>query len=334
MMKKSKIKPHGSRKKVSTKELSVKKHKIRQFNTFVRMVRYGINSFTRNAWLTLAATAMMTLTLFVILLTLVSRNILQDSVQQIKNKIDMSIYVKSEIKDEAKDSILKDLKRTSNVKRVTYINPSNARKEFAKNNVDNQGVLKALNLAKGGFPGTYRIVLNDMSDTSSLEDFVKNNKTYKRYADRKPSFKTDRLEAVESINRWIGFAEKSGILISIILASISILVVFNTIRMAIYNRKEEIKMMKLIGAEKSFIRGPFFVEAIVYGFLAAVISTFGVIGAVHLSKNKLQSYDIVVDSTMNILLSYIGFVLLGMILLGAIIGVVSSFLATRKYLKI
>ncbi len=93
-------------------------------------------------------------------------------------------------------------------------------------------------------------------------------------------------------------------------------------------------MMKLIGADKSFIRGPFIVEAVVYGFIAALIATFlGVIGLVSM-KDKLLSYQVAIQPTLDFVLSYIGFVLLGMIVLGAIIGVLSSLLATRRYLKI
>jgi len=112
------------------------------------------------------------------------------------------------------------------------------------------------------------------------------------------------------------------------------LIIFNTIRMAIFNRKEEIQMMKLIGADKSFIRGPFVVEAIVYGFIAAIIATGLGVALLYGSAETLKSYQISVQPTIDIVTFYIGFVLLGMILTGAIIGVISSLLATRRYLKL
>ena len=125
-----------------------------------------------------------------------------------------------------------------------------------------------------------------------------------------------------------------GLVISVVLITISSLVVFNTIRMAIFNRKEEIQMMKLIGADKGFIRGPFIVEAIVYGFIAAVIA-MGLGGSgLMLSRVKLETYGIQIESTMHIIIAYAPFVLLGLIVIGAIIGIISSLLATRRYLKI
>ena len=104
--------------------------------------------------------------------------------------------------------------------------------------------------------------------------------------------------------------------------------------MAIFNRKEEIQMMKLIGADRSFIRGPFVVEAIVYGFIAAVIATGLGFAILYASSKTLESYQIAVQPTIDFVTFYAGFVLLGMIVIGAIIGVVSSLLATQRYLKL
>ena len=104
--------------------------------------------------------------------------------------------------------------------------------------------------------------------------------------------------------------------------------------MAIFNRKEEIQMMKLIGADRSFIRGPFIVEATVYGFIAAILATvIGMVG-LYAARDKLASYEVAVQQTIDTMTFYIGFVLLGMIVAGALIGIISSLLATRKYLKV
>ena len=92
--------------------------------------------------------------------------------------------------------------------------------------------------------------------------------------------------------------------------------------------------MKLIGADRSFIRGPFVVEAIVYGFIAAIIAT-GILAVVLLNaQDKLESYGIVIDGVVRIMTVYSPIVLLAMIVAGAVIGVISSLLATHKYLKI
>lgn len=323
-------------KKTTAKQFAAQKRKRRQWLTFVRMCRYGVNNFSRNAWLTVAATAMMTLTLFVIMGSLLARNVLLDSVAQIRDRVDMSVYIDGTTKDEDVTKMRQDILKIDGVKRVTYVSPGEARTDYAKKNQGNKKALDALDLADVTFPGTFRINIQDINNTDALDDYVQNNELYKRASDpdRKPSFEGDRRAAIENIGRWVSFAEKLGLLMSVILVTISSLIVFNTIRMAIFNRKEEIQMMKLIGADKSFIRGPFVVEAIVYGFIAAVVATVLGVGVLLSTQEKLESYGIVVEPTINLMTVYIGFVLLGMIVVGALIGVISSLFATQRYLKI
>jgi cell division transport system permease protein len=104
--------------------------------------------------------------------------------------------------------------------------------------------------------------------------------------------------------------------------------------MAIFNRREEIQMMKLIGAERSFIRGPFIVEAIVYGLIAALIATcLGILG-LYFAQDTLTANGIVINDLVNWLVLYSPIVLIAMIVIGAFIGIVSSLLATQRYLKL
>lgn len=325
-----------SGKKMDAKAFSQQKRKRRQWLTFVRMCRYGINNFSRNAWLTIAATAVMTITLLIIFMTLVSRQVLVDTVDQIKDKVDMSIYVKGSISDGDAKELKLQIEGLSSVKHVTYISSQQARDDFAKANKSDANTLDALNEATNKLPGTFRVNIEDINDPSQLDSFVKNNSLYKRHADsdRPASFSGERRTAIQNIARTVNFAERAGLVASAIFIVISSLIVFNTIRMAIFNRKEEIQMMKLIGAERSFIRGPFVVEAVVYGFIAAIAATVMGMMILYFSYDKLQGYGLEVQGMLDRLTMYLGFVLIAMIVMGALIGVVSSMLATRKYLKI
>jgi cell division transport system permease protein len=326
-----------SKRKLDAKAFAQQKRKRRQWLTFLRMCRYGVNNFSRNAWLTIAATAVMTITLLVVFVTLSARNVLVDTVSEIRDKVDMSIYVKNDTNDADVKKIKSGLEGlTGSVRRVTYVSPQEAKANFAQANKTSTGTLDALNEATNEFPGTFRISPVDINKTDELRHFVDTDKTLKNDIDpdRAPSFAGERRSAIENIGRWVGFAEKLGLGASIVFIAISSLIVFNTIRMAIFNRKDEIQMMKLIGADRNFIRGPFVVEAVVYGFIAAVIATALGIAILYASSDKLLSYGVVVGGTIDFITTYIGFVLLAMIALGAIIGVLSSLLATRRYLRI
>ncbi len=323
-------------KKSEPRALQTKHARRRKWLTFVRMCRYGVNNFSRNTWLTIAATAVMTITLLIIFMTLSARQVLVDTVDQIKDKVDMSIYIKTDTSSEDARKIQTEIKKLPGVKRVSYISPSEARADFASQNKGDAQTLEALNEATNKLPGTFRVSIVDINDPSQLDNFVKTNAFYKQHADpnREPSFSGERRSAIENIGSATKFAERVGLVASLIFIVISSLIVFNTIRMAIFNRKEEIQMMKLIGADRNFIRGPFIVEAVVYGFIAAILATILGMLALYGVKQKLVDYQIAIDGTVQLVTTYIGFVLLVMIIVGALIGVISSLLATRKYLKI
>lgn len=319
----------------NAKALAGQKRHRRQWLTFVRMCRYGINNFTRNAWLTVAATVVMTITLLIVFVTVVAQNVLADTAAQVAKRIDRSIYLKTGTTETQVRPILSDLERLSNVESTKFITSDEGRAEFAEKNKGSSNTLEAINQATNQFPATIRITLKDPNDTSQLVQYVKQSTVLKKYiAERQPTFMSERKSATDTIATWTRLAQQVGIGASVLFTSISMLIIFNTIRMAIFNRKEEIQMMKLIGADRSFIRGPFVVEAIVYGFIAAVIATAIGIGLLYGLQGTMTGWGMIVAPTSDFVVQYIGFVLLAMIGIGALVGTISSLMATRRYLKI
>ena len=217
-----------------------------------------------------------------------------------------------------------------------YISAKQARDDNAQQNKDDTGVLDAIGKATNKLPATIRVSLYNINDTSQLDDFVKNNATVKPliHPERPPSFAGPRRDAIQGIANWTVLAQRIGVVASTVFVIMSSLIVFNTIRMAIFSRKEEIQMMKLIGADRQFIRGPFVVEAIVYGFIAAIFASAIGYAILVALRDKLASSGVDVQTTLDLVTVYSGLVLLVMIGLGALIGTISSLLATRRYLKI
>lgn len=325
----------SAKKKMSSKSFALQKRKNRRLLTFYRICRYGLESFARNSWLSVAAVAVMTVTLLIIFTAAASQKILSDTVNDLGKKVDMSVYLKTETPDKTGNQIKSEIERLPSVRKVTYISAEEARKQIAEANSDDPAVLAALNEATNKNPATLRVVVKDINDTSELEKFVNTNALLKKYlsTDYKPSFAGSRRDAIKSIGRAADFAQQAGIVASSVFVVISSLIIFNTIRMAIFNRKEEIQMMKLIGADQSFIRGPFLVEAIIYGLIAALIATAIGIFALYKLPGPIASY-FTVQPTIDYVTYSAPIVLLTMIGVGALIGVISSLLATRRYLKI
>lgn len=169
--------------KMTSKQFAQSKRKRRQWITFLRMCRYGVNNFSRNAWLTVAATAVMTITLLIVFSTLAARNTLVTTVDDIKDKVDMSIYLKTDVDDEEVEKIQSELRKLETVTSVSYISPEDARGSFAEQNSRNPDALSALNEATNKFSGTLRVKLVDINDTRELANFVKTNKTVKNNID-------------------------------------------------------------------------------------------------------------------------------------------------------
>ncbi len=322
------------KRKLDAKAFAQQKRHRRQWLTFLRMCRYGVNNFSRNAWLTIAATAVMTITLFVIFASVVSRNILDDTIIQLRESVTMSIFVNTDTDPDDVVKIESELEQLPSVVNVTYVSPEDALDEFIIDQKNNQDVLDAVKESENSLPGTFKITVEDINKTDELKQYVESSELVQENQQREPSFAGERREAIENIGRAAAFAQQVGLILSLVFMTMSMLIIFNTIRMAIFNRREEIQMMKLIGAERSFIRGPFLVEAVVYGFFAAIIAS--VIGYVllFLAAPALVTARVNVQPTLDSVTYYAGFLLLGMIAAGAIIGVISSLLATQRYLKL
>lgn len=320
----------------SQKQVLRARQRHRRMLTFGRMFRYGVNNFSRNAWLTIAATAVMSVTLLIIFMTVAARQVLLDTVSNISRQADMSIYLKGDTPEKYINEMKSRVEKLDNVVGVRYVSANEARDQQAQEFKDDPEGLEAIKESINEMPATLRVSVKDLNNQTSLQEFVKNDDLYEKYKNprQEPSFSGTRQQAIKTIGEWVRVASIGGSIATIIFIIISSLVVFNTIRMAIFNRKDEIKMMKLIGAEKNFIRGPFIVEAIMYGFIAAIVATVSGYGILFLARDKMDRYGIPINELLGNLTTYVGFVVLTMIVIGAFIGIISAWVATRKYLKI
>ena len=206
----------------------------------------------------------------------------------------------------------------------------NASSEEIINILDDE--MKALMISK--MQATMRVKVFNVDNLDSIKNIVETNETFQEYLDdeKQPTYDVNQVE-IAKITSWARIARTGGIILATVFLVISILIIFSTIRMAIFSRREEIYMMKLVGADKRFIRGPFLVEAELCGVLAGLIAaTTSYFGFLWLAP-RLSGYGINVDDILGILQSNkLIFVFLAFVGLGIVIGRVSSHLAVSKYL--
>lgn len=309
----------------------------RRYLTWLRMMRYGVNNFTRNAWLTTAATAVMTVTLLIVFSTITARTMLNDTVAELRQNIDLAIFLKSEVSKKTVEELKTKLEETDNVTRVSFISSEEGRQIYIDREIDPNDTEALQTLAESGvtFPARFDINVTNPDKLTSIEKLIEEDEQFKaNLLEGAKHLDSDRRSAIGTISEWADTAERAGLIATILFVAISMLIVFNTIRMAIFNRRDEIEMMKLIGADKAFIRGPFVVEAVMYGFFAAILATgLGYFGLITF-HDQIAGYGVAIDELMKILYNYSPLVLVVMIMLGALIGVISSRLAVRRYLKV
>lgn len=309
----------------------------RSLTTLLRIFRYGLDNFRRNAWLTTAATVVMTITLMIIITTVFARYVFNDTIDQVRQKIDVSVYLNDNDTPLQIQTFVTQIKQVPVVTSIDYVSKTAARTTFEQQNQTEFQQLQAL-AALGSdnpFPASLRIKTRDPNKLEALNAVI-NSPQNKALLDTSlpTSYSGDRKQAIDRIAQVSQFSETAGLVAAGIFVVISIMIVFNTIRMAIFNRRDEIEMMKLIGAERFFIRGPFIVEAAMYGVLAAIISGIFAYTVLVSRAPSLAQYDIIVMNTISFFKSWPVLILLGQLLIGILIGVFSAQLAIRRYLKL
>ena len=329
-------------KRVSKKSLRSmqKNHKRHALRTSARIVKYGTKGFTRNIWLSTAATVVMSITLIILFVTVVASVILTNTAEMMKDKIDITIYFKPNTSGEMLSKLTDRIKEDENIKSVETSSSVEEYKKFLEENKTSDEILNILDadmekMMIGKMQATMRIKVHDVDNLDSVKKIVEEDEMFVQYTDKEkvPTYDVNRAE-IATITSWARIARTGGIVLAVVFLVISVLIIFSTIRMAIFSRREEIYMMKLVGADKRFIRGPFLVEAeicgVIAGVLAGSVSYFGF----KFLAPKLQNYGISVAQIEGVLDSNkLILVFLAFIAIGILIGRISARLAVSRYLN-
>lgn len=304
-----------------------------------RIIKYGTKGFARNIWLSSAATVVMAITLVILFVTVVASVVLTNTAQMMRDKIDITIYFQPNTPEKTLQELSDIISEDKNIKSVVISTSEQEYDKFIEENAGSEEIInvldddmKALMISK--MQATMRIKVYDVENLDSIKELVEKNEVFAKNIDEEmaPTYDVNQAE-IATINSWARIARTGGMILAIVFLVISVLIIFSTIRMAIFSRREEIYMMKLVGADKRFIRGPFLVEAEICGLIAGIIAaTASYFGFMFLAP-RLSNYGINVETIMDILesnkliLVYVAF-----IAIGVVIGRVSARLAVSKYL--
>ena len=314
----------------------MKKIYKRRLITLWRIITTGMTNFIRNASLAIAAIAVMVVTLTIVLFSLIANATFTNTIAQITNKIDVSVYLLDTVTPSQKDDFIASLKRLPDVKSVSYLSKAQALQRYKQDNAKNPHLLQAINATDNPLPATIKIKPRNLNKIGTIKNFLVTPKNAALQTSDSPSYNGDRKQAIDTITHATNVLREIGVASVIIFTIICALIIFNTIQMAIFNRRDELTIMRLLGASTSYIRGPFVVESAIYGILSAIISLLIVNAAFLASSNALQATSLgLLD--IGFAADYFAahfFQLLGLqLLVGILIGITSSTIATRRYLK-
>ncbi|OGZ37792.1 MAG: hypothetical protein A3E90_02115 [Candidatus Portnoybacteria bacterium RIFCSPHIGHO2_12_FULL_40_11] len=295
-----------------------------------RIIRSGWINFWRNRWLSGAAISVMSLTIFVTTSLLLVNVLTSALVETLRDKIDVSVYFKLNVSEEEVLEARESLIALNEVQSVEYVSREEALKNFKEKHKENSLLMQSLDeLNDNPLEASLNIKAQTASQYEQIVNFLTSSKHQKDID--KINYRQNQT-IINRLSSITGAIQRSGVVVSIALALVAILVTFHTIRLAIYSSREEVNVMKLVGASNWFIRGPFVVEGALYGVSAVIIILIIFYPLVWFISPKITTYLPGSDLFYFFKVNFWQIFLI-QIAVGVSLGVVSSFVAIRRYLK-
>lgn len=301
--------------------------------TFWRICKTGFRNLFRNAWLSIAATAIMVVTLVIVAFFSFSALFLQNQLTAVRDKIDLTLFLKDEATPDQVKQLESYAQTMPNVKQVTYVSKDDALDRLRKSSKDGEKLAKTAQEIGNPLPASLEVKTASLEKLDDLDKSLRESPSANIIASSSLQDSDVRKKIVERIVSISNAVSKVGTIISSAFLVISLLIIFNTIRMAIFTRREEIEIMKLVGATKWFIRGPFLVEGSMYGIIGATVAIAISIPLINFARPLFVSYFNASD-VISFVTDRIGLVALATYGLGIFIGIVSSYLAISRHLKL
>jgi cell division transport system permease protein len=305
------------------------------FRNTKRVLESGFNGFWRNSFVTISAVFVLTITLFLLGGFLYFGSMLDSSLNQIEDRVDVNVYFTTDAAEEEILNLREILQDREDVAEVEYVSQSQALTDFRSENRDDDLIVQALGeLDENPLGAYFNIQATSPDRYKAIVNYLENSEATaasRDIIDRVNFYQNET--AIQRLNNVIDTVDTFSLVVMIIFGIVAGLIVFNTIRLAIYASKDEIAVMELMGASKGYIRGPFIVEGILYGIVAALI-TLAVFyplsyWAAEPTRNffgTVSSFDYYIDNFAEL------FVILMVVGIG--LGGISSYIAVKKYLDV
>ena len=292
----------------------------------------GLSNFRRNLWLAGASTLIMTITLIILSVLSLLFVITNSSVNTIKERVDISAYFKNGLAESQIQVVKDQLEGDSRIEEVRYVSAEEALAKFKANHTNDPLLLESVaELNENPLPATLQIKARNLEDYPAVADLLNSDKY--QASIEKVNFEDNRT-LIARLNILLKFIITAGVILIGVFSAIAVLVIFNTITLTIYNRKEEVEIMRFVGATNWYIRGPFIVEAIIYSVLATIITSALIFPVYTQLLPKISNYLTPAGDTFNgNIILFLGLIAIQLVI-AFILSTISSLLAMRKYLRV
>ncbi len=296
-----------------------------------RVTVTALKDLSRNLWLNLATIVIIIIALFTITTMLAIDTVGEHALSSLQNKIDITVQFKADANEEKMLEFKKDLESRGEINTVEYISKDEALTIFRETHRDEEFIEETISeIGENPLFAVLNITANEMSQYGLINEYIINNNNYRDIIEKVNYKKNEK--ALDTLSGILESVRDGIMILTILFVSISVLIVFNTIRLAMYSHKKEIEIMRLVGASNWYIRMPFIIEGAILGMIGCVI-TLAIISpaAVYISPRimvilpEFDLYWYFMNNFVNVSLLLI-FVGVGM-------GTLGSLVAIRRYLK-
>ncbi len=306
------------------------------WNSFKRVIRSGFVNFWRNGFVSFSTVLVMTTTLMVIGGIMFMSTLLNSALEEVQSKVDINVYFVTTALEEDILSFKRSLEALPEILSVEYQNRDQVLEAFHDRFRDDQTTLQALELlGENPLRAVFNIRAQETSQYEQIATFLDENapRDESGISIIDDSNYFDNQIVITRLTRIIDTVKTFSVAVALVFVAMSVLITFNTIRLVIYISREEIAVMRLVGASTMYVRGPFVVGGMMYGFAAGIL-TLLVFYPITFWLGPRSEHFFSGLNLFTYYMSHIGILFLVIVCGGVLLGAISSYLAVRRYLKV
>lgn len=296
-----------------------------------RLMNSAVQDLTRNVWLNMATVVIIVIALFTVSVSLAIDAVGSHTLQTFQNKIDISIQFQDDAGEDKILNLKKDLESMPEVKSVAYVSKEQALADFKEAHKDEEYINQSIEeLGDNPLFAVLNVKTKTLEQYETVDGYVNGNENYKSII-KKIDYKENKA-VIDNFSTALANVRKGINTLTLLFVIISVLIAFNTIRLAMYSHRVEIEIMRLVGASNWYIKLPFIIEGAIFGIIGCVVTLFFsyvISASISMRLEKIFPDFYLYDYFVGNFWSIAGTLLL----IGVGMGIASSFIAIRRYLK-